>query len=95
MSLSEVQGWVARVRNNSSVLVFGIFVGLIIALITNSMRDDQYLVHIESYKMGQAQALDTSNPSWELENACVTLWMREQHRENADVIKRLEKQYKL
>ena len=54
----------------------GFFVGVLFTvLVTKSLRNDDYKIHIESYQMGQKHALRLNPVSWELEETCVALWM--------------------
>ena len=60
-------------------LALGFFVGVIFTAAASMGMKDDYKVHIESYQMGMKHALRTNPVSWELEEACMSLWIRKQH----------------
>ena len=53
--------------------------GVVFTIIATLAAKDEYKIHIESYQMGQKHALRTNPVSWELEETCMSLWMRKEH----------------
>ena len=60
-------------------LVLGFFAGVVFTVIATIAAKDDYKTHIESYQMGIKHALRTNPVSWELEETCMSLWIRKQH----------------
>ena len=60
-------------------IVWGFFMGVVFTIIATLAAKDEYKIHIESYQMGQKHALRTNPVSWELEETCMSLWMRKEH----------------
>lgn len=60
-------------------LVLGFFAGVVFTVIATIASKDDYKTHIESYQMGMKHALRTNPVSWELEETCMSLWIRKQH----------------
>jgi hypothetical protein len=60
-------------------LALGFFVGVVFTIMATLAAKDEYKTHIESYQMGIKHALRTNPVSWELEEACMSLWIRKEH----------------
>ena len=59
--------------------ITGFALGVILTASISLAVSDDYKTHIESYQMGQKHALRTNPVSWELEETCMSLWMRKEH----------------
>jgi hypothetical protein len=60
-------------------LALGFFVGVVFTIMATLAAKDEYKTHIESYQMGIKHALRTNPVSWELEEACMSLWIRKEN----------------
>ena len=60
-------------------LTLGFFVGVVFTIVATIAAKDDYKIHIESYQMGIKHALRTNPVSWELEEACMSLWIRKEN----------------
>ena len=58
--------------------VLGMVAGALLIYAIEPLKADQHKVHIESYQMGMKHALRLDPVSWELEETCLNLWMKEQ-----------------
>ena len=63
-----------------AVLIVGVFGGTILAVYDRA----HYMGSLDGYAVGYKAALNTREPSDELELACAGLWIGEQHKKYAE-----------
>lgn len=63
-----------------AVLIVGLFGGTMLAVHDRA----HYLGSLDGYAVGYKAALNTREPSDELEMVCASLWMGEQHKKYAE-----------